>query len=375
VDESTGQLEIHIVNGGHATWAGRDLEVIARWPSGTMIGRYTFPELVLRPGETTILKHPDLRPRPHPPLGACILLDPGNAVPEEEDYSPDVWRRGEYCRPLPDLTITDVVLDEGSERLLVTVHNAGSGSIDDRSIDLSITLTDGRTMVPEHAWDHITLEPHRSSLFIWDGLNTRVRDRLRGGYEVIVDPYNDIAETDGMNNSFLINPGGNYQIYWTTLNMPYYEFISGAGRHVNEVSFNTGVMAESGTTARLLADWEAPGDEEFCTVRLNHELTFYDCLRTNYRVDAVLDGDEDIVFYFEGRLRVGPYESGLGGCINDCDHSLGSGSLRVTPSEWVEAPACGTLGGEPFRFEVSAFPPGLIGEHYWHSYYRICRLE
>lgn len=70
VDESTGQLLIHLLNEGSATWAGYDLDALVRWPSGEPIGAYVIPELVLLPGQSTIIRDPDLVPGPHPPLGA-----------------------------------------------------------------------------------------------------------------------------------------------------------------------------------------------------------------------------------------------------------------------------------------------------------------
>lgn len=375
VDEATGQLEIHVINGGYATWAGRDLDVVVRWPSGELIGQYTFPELVLRPGDTTILKHPDLVPSPHPALGACVLLDPGNQVLEEEDYSPDVYIRGEYCRRLPDLTITDVEMDEAEERLLVTVRNGDEGSVEDSTIGLAIQLPDGRTIVPERAWEHVSIAPYRSSLFIWDGLTDSIRGLLGAGFTITVDPENEIAESDGTNNSYVMPAGGMYRITWTTVLAPYYEFVDGYGWHYNDDRFWTGVFAETGSTARLLADWEAPEGGGICRVRRGQYMIYRYCLSTNPRVEVELEGDETVVFYAGGRLHVGPYQdTGLGACLYNCDHSLGEGVIRVGPDEWTEAPVCSDYGPS-LELSTGGFPTGLIGDHSWSTHYRMCRVE
>jgi hypothetical protein len=359
VDEGTGQLEIHIVNGGHATWPGRDLQVIARWPSGTLIGQYTFPELVLRPGENTVLKHPDLVPAPHPPLGACILLDPGNVVPEEEDYRPDVWTRGEYCRPLPDLTITDVVLDEDDERLLVMVRNVGGGSIDRRSIDLAITLADGRTMVPDRAWDGLTIEPYRSSLFIWEGLGERVRQSLRDGYQVIVDPNNDIAETDGMNNTYDIPGGGAYHISGGNIFISYYDLRSAWDLPFdNEDTFSVAVFAESPASRRPLINCEETQDMNFNSARTEVYLPCYGTFD--------LEGDETLVYIVSGELFVTPI------CLGTCRYSLGAMTFTVPPEEWSSTVICPEPG--PVVVQGDRYPPDLVGDQ-WEYYSSICRQE
>jgi len=359
VDEATGQLEIHIVNGGHATWPGRDLQIIARWPSGALIGQFTFPELVLRPGHSTILKHPDLVPSPHPPLGACILLDPGNVVLEEDDYRPDVWTRGEYCRELPDLAITDVVLDEDEERLLVTVHNAGPGSIEHRSIDLAINLGGGRTIVPDRAWEGLTIEPYRSSLFIWEGLGASVRRALRDGYQVVVDPYNNIAETDGMNNTYHVPAGGAYRVGAGEIYVDYYEFWNAYGQHFdNEDTFYVSVFAESPASRRPLINCEQTVELNFISSRTEVYMPCYGTFD--------LEGDETLVYIVSGDLRVTPI------CMGECQYSLGAMTLTVPPEDWSAAVVCDETGS--LLIQGNRFPPDIVGDS-WEFQSSICREE
>jgi hypothetical protein len=345
VDEATGQLEIHITNAGYATWPGRDLDVIVRWRSGTLIGQYTFPALVLRPGESTILKHPDLVPSPHPPLGACVLLDPGNMVLEEEDYTPDVWRRQEYCRRLPDLTIRDVEIDEAEGRLLITIRNSDEGSIDDRSIDLMIELPDGRTILPERAWEGVSMEAYEARLFIWEDLNAAVRAALLGGFTVVVDPYNDIAESDGSNNRYTLPAGGAFEFNWQRVEVPMYDVFSPTGYEYNAFKLTVYVTlhAISDTSARELASWESTRTE----IEFNHDPFGRD-------VAFDLEGDEALLLIATGEIWIDQP------CIGPiCESNLDVVAMTITPEEWASAGDCYGETPNPLRIDARLAPDNL----------------
>ncbi|MFL7792010.1 MAG: LysM peptidoglycan-binding domain-containing protein, partial [Anaerolineae bacterium] len=230
VKEETGQLQIHIRNAGAGTWPGKDLDVAVTWPDGSGIGGYTWPELILRPGERAILEHPDLVPGPHPPLGACVLLDPGDRVPEEDsrqvcDDTGDcmyIWRRGRYCRPLPDLTITDVQYDSDGERLLVTVQNVGEGSVEHRNLGLQINLADGRYFAaPGEWWADVSIERRQEIVMVWEHIGPEQRALMLDGYTAVIDPNNDIAEESGTNNEYVVRASTRLWLSWTWIDAPY----------------------------------------------------------------------------------------------------------------------------------------------------------
>jgi LysM repeat protein len=252
VKESTGQLQIHVRNVGAATWPGKDLDVAVTWPDGSGIGAYTWPELVLQPGERAILEHPDLVPGPHPPLGACVLLDPGNAVPEEDDYSLG-WTRGRYCRPLPDLTITDVQYDSDGERLLVTVENVGEGSVEHRNLGLQINLADGRYFAaPAEWWADVSIEPRQAIVMVWEHIGPEQRALMMGGYTAVIDPNNDIAEESGTNNAYAVRAATRLWLSWTWIDVPYH--------YRDMVEFSFDAYAVSGGVHRPVADWRIRQD-------------------------------------------------------------------------------------------------------------------
>ena len=253
VRESTGQLQIHVRNVGAATWPGKDLDVAVTWPDGSGIGGYTWPELILQPGDRAILEDPDLVPGPHPPLGACVLLDPGNEVPEEDDRTP-AWSRGRYCQPLPDLTITNAVYESLEDRLLVTVENIGEGAVEHRNLGLQIDLADGAYFAaPAEWWSDVSLAPRGVIVMEWAGIGTSQRERMLDGYTAVIDPNNDIAEESGTNNEFTVRGSTQLQIMWRSGHMPYYY----GGTNTGTMFFDAFIISGD-RHARNVAMWTSP---------------------------------------------------------------------------------------------------------------------
>jgi hypothetical protein len=289
VDEPTGQLQIHVRNVGAGTWPAKDLDVAVTWPDGSGIGAYTWPGegLVLRPGRKTILQHPDLVPGPHPPLGACVLLDPGNEVPEEDDYSL-AWTRGRYCRPLPDLVVTNAVYDDINERLLVTVENIGEGSLEHRDLGLQINLVDGRYFAASAEWwADVSMEPRGVIVMEWPHIGPDQRALMMGGYTAVIDPNNDIAEESGFNNEYAVRPSARLWLSWTWIDVPY------DVRDTVEFSFDAYLV--SGGSRRHVADWHIGQDINWGSCfRPYHCVRHYDDEEYDtYWFDVA--GDEELV--------------------------------------------------------------------------------
>jgi LysM repeat protein len=297
VKEETGQLQIHIRNVGAGTWPAKDLDVAVTWPDGSGIGGYTWPELILRPGERAILEHPDLVPAPHPPLGACVLLDPGDRVPEEDsrqicdDVTGDctyIWRRGRYCRPLPDLTINDVQYDADGERLLVWVQNIGEGSVEHRNLGLQINLADGRYFAaPSEWWADVSIEPREEFVMVWEHIGPDQRAMMLDGYTAVIDPNNDIAEESGTNNEYAVRGSTRLWISWVWINAPY--------DYRDTVEYSLDAYLTSGGSSRTVADWSIRQDIDWGSCfRPYHCVRHYDEEEYDtYWFDVA--GDEDLV--------------------------------------------------------------------------------
>lgn len=160
------------------------------------------------------------------------------------------WTRGEYCRPLPDLTITNVQYAPTDERLLITVQNTGEGTIENRNLDLRIDLPDGRYLaVPAEWWSNISLNQGVSRIFEWPNIDAGDREMFREGYTVTVDPSNDIAESSGMNNLYTVPAVERLMIYWHSMWVP-------GGFPNSEFSLSAYLLSIG--SREHIANWEGP---------------------------------------------------------------------------------------------------------------------
>jgi hypothetical protein len=368
VKEETGQLQIHVRNTGAGTWPAKDLDAAVTWPDGSGIGGYTWPELILQPGERAILEHPDLVPGPHPPLGACVLLDPGDAVPEEDsrqicDDAGDctyIWRRGRYCRPLPDLTITDVQYDADGERLLVTVRNAGEGSVEHRNLGLQINLADGRYFaVPGEWWADVSIEPRREIVMEWPYIGSDQRALMLDGYAAVIDPNNDIAEESGTNNEYAVRAATRLWLSWVWINVPY-DF-----RDMVEYSFDA--YLTSGGSRRTVADWHISQDIDWGSCfRPYHCVKHYD----NEEYDSYwfdVAGDEELVIEIVVSHPGTLYDSVRVTDVYGPEEDWGAGAVGPRRT-------CGYFGGtsQPHSYTWTF---GYSEGYAWETTFHICRED
>jgi hypothetical protein len=380
VDEETGQLQIHIHNIGAATWPEHDLEVSVTWPDGSGIGAYSFPDFFLSPGDRVTIQHPDLIPSPYPALGACVLLDPGNEIPEEDDLWPGE-RRGRYCRPLPDLAITHVNYDQENERLLVTIHNAGAGSIENRNLNMLIRLADDVTTyeAPDAWWSDVTMEPGDPYIMEWPNLRGTARDRLYEGYTVVIDPYNTIAEESGFNNEYsvIIPDGAPVRLSWGAVYVPHYQAYG--HDETNSDAFDFRAQLSNNDTGRIfsyLADWSA-GPSDNCRIQSGADYwapgnRHGNCHTRSDEVEFYVNRDQSIEVNVSGSMQfVSDSPLGGGGLGT---YSLGSELLSFGPDAWASAPPCSSQM-EDYKHNVYVFPPEELFGSTWYTSVFLCRLE
>ena len=299
VDEASGQVRLHVRNTGTASWPWRDLNVELQSRDGLSLGVYTWTGFILEPGQRTVLEQPDLRLAA--PFDACVVIDPYDDVLEELERSAGIAHRP-HCPSLPDLVIGDVDYEaSGGGRLRVTVHNAGEGTLNNRTLALQSLLADGSRLYLDGWWLNVTLGPYESRTFDLSGVTESAYEQMRAGYSVIVNPERTIVESNYENNTF--TTGTAVRVRFEPL-----EFFSGrAGENQlqcrTEVHFN--ISVGHGSTAE---------DVEWTEMRYpaSGHLTFlvdhFICpgedpgpwLSTGYFVEIEMPANENLYIRIEG---------------------------------------------------------------------------
>ncbi|MBM3499083.1 MAG: LysM peptidoglycan-binding domain-containing protein [Armatimonadetes bacterium] len=243
------QVRIHVRNIGVAGWASRDLKVELLRPTAESIAVDTWEDFSLGPGETAILESP-LLVADGP---VCILLDPDREVAQELDTLEDrgVHSRGPVCMDLPDLVILGVEYDWEAGRGIVTVQNQGEGTLDERTVELNLHPNGGGLAAPPAEHPGITLAPRETAVLTMTAPGG-VHSTWFDGYEVTVDPGNEILESDDVNNSFTVPAGNHLELEVGGFQTPY------PARNLTE--FRILVSADS-AGSRPLADWTIQTDE------------------------------------------------------------------------------------------------------------------
>ena len=198
VSEDLGQVRVHVRNTGSATWANRDLNVKLQTREGESLGIYTWEAFTLEPGVRSILAGSDMVLSA--PYDACVLIDPFNEVTEEGEPS-GLRSHQPVCPQLPDLTITNVTYNPSYGQLQVTVRNVGEHALESRTVALETYLPDGSPLYITRSTPNVSIERGFSQVFTLIGVDESIRQRMQGGYTVVVNPDNTILESNTRNNS------------------------------------------------------------------------------------------------------------------------------------------------------------------------------
>ncbi len=224
VDDSSGQVRLHVRNIGTATWPYRDLKVELQNRDGSSIGVYTWPNFALEPGLRTVLEQPGMRL--DPPFDACVLIDPYDDVLEEHEHTLSM-NHIPICEPAPDLIITDVgfIPGESTGQLAVTIWNRGAGPVSDRTVSFEayagragrLDLGDAATA----AANNVALGRFQTTTLIIGEISEATRAQMRDGYQVVVNPDNRIYESNTDNNTFEVPAGGRLDMRVYEINAPW----------------------------------------------------------------------------------------------------------------------------------------------------------
>ena len=156
-----------------------------------------------------------------PPYDVCVTVDPNNLVTEYYEAS-GTRTHTRFCPLQPDLWVKDIQYRSGeSESLLVTVGNIGDTSLENRSLTLEGFMLDGSSASILNTWPNVTIRPYEERTFVFAGISEAVHARMAGGYRMVVDPNNTIAEMNEENNSREVNPS-RLKIWWCDTRIPVY---------------------------------------------------------------------------------------------------------------------------------------------------------
>jgi hypothetical protein len=208
---------IKVHNYGSATW-NYDLKVLMTRNSGEEIGTFTMPDFALSPGEEVDIFDPD-RQTLERPMDMCVTLDPENAVLESVERDNPGWTFPPTCLELPDLVIeTAGFATESDPRLVITVQNQGSARMETNTIRIKAINSIGNERIFQvytgsaglYPWESAPVEIDMSAL---EGLISSPEGRY--GLTLIVDPNDDVIETNEANNRFSFGDGARQvQLFW-----------------------------------------------------------------------------------------------------------------------------------------------------------------
>jgi hypothetical protein len=323
VDRDTGELQFHVRNTGTAAWANHDLEIQGYRRSGGRFERVIFQEFYLEPGESAVLQSPETEYRQ--PLQYCWMLDPEDEVLERLEYTGTMFH-GRHCPSLPDFTVTASDYHPTQDQLSITIQNEGNGAVEEALVDIRLDYNDGsKVLLPVNMDDLLTLGEWDSATLNF-GPPAIDRDRLSGGYTLVIDPNDHYLEADEDNNTFTVRGSTRLRVAWNGAILRWYPNIwseggcgafDGRGPVGQEITMS--LRAIGPYTSRPITSWT-----------LEHDVSGWpsgtddlDFLEENaetgrYVVDFEIAGDESLSVAWSGEQRNDP---------------LGSANLVYSPDE------------------------------------------
>ena len=376
---------INVHNYSSGTWT-TDLEVLMTRNNLDTVSFFTLPDFVLFPGDETDIFDPDM-PSIERPEDLCVTLDPNDLVEESVERDNPGWTAPPYCIEIPDLVIENAGFDSDSN-LIITVQNRGSGSLESNEIRIRVINSLGleRTFVGYIRrdglipWENAPIEIARSGL---DDLLSSYEGRY--GLTLVVDPTDEIIESDESNNTFAFGDGpGRVRLIWggfdysileehiggytySGLSVSYYPF---EDEH-NYDYFHARVYVEDGVESRLVTQFDIA-----CTVARGIEYGGYLHSCTG-RVDEHAPSAE---FYLANGERVTITLSGevydddteLSGSRED-PHSLGSMTFYFEAEEIAHRPGCGERHPMGIHKYLYTYPPGYGVP--WYAGFTLCAVS
>ncbi|MCD4674033.1 MAG: LysM peptidoglycan-binding domain-containing protein [Anaerolineaceae bacterium] len=354
IDEATGQMEVYVRNTGTATWPWRDLTIRLQTRDGDPISTITWPGYVLEAGQRDVLV--DLGMVLEAPFDACVVIDPDDEVLEEYERS-GAMVHGPICPRLPDLTITDVSFEPaGGGRIRITVRNDGDGAVENRTLAFQTLLPDGESLYIGGSYPNVDLALREERFFELGGVSESVRERMRRGYSVVVNPDATIAESNMDNNTYDVAAGQRLRIYLYGIWAP-----EDAGDHVR-YQFDAHVV--SGSSQRQVADWE-----------IGPDISWGSCFPSRYCIRLFQDNEYDTYWfdiYGDESLEIIVNVTHPGGLRE----AMTGSDIYGPVNNWGSSPPFNYSCRDPQSSSgVHNWNLGYAGVHAWEVTFHICKEE
>ena len=375
---------INVHNYSSATWAF-DLEVLMTRNSGDIINLFTLPEFVLFPRHESDIFDTAM-PTIERPEDLCVTLDPNNLVQESVERDNPGWTAPPECLDIPDLVIENAGFDLDSN-MVITIQNRGTGILESNEIRIKVINSIGleRIFVTHigssglYPWESAPLEIAMSGL---DGLISSHEGRY--GLTLVVDPTDEVIETDETNNTFAFGDGpGLVRLIWggfdysileehlggytyTGLSVSYYPV---EDEH-NYDYFHARVYVEDGVESRLVDQFDIA-----CTIVRGIEYGGYDhtCLgyvdEHNPTTEFYLANGEGVTVTVSGEIYDDDAE--LSGSRED-PHDLGSMTFYFEAEEIESRSGCRESHPMGVHKDLYTYPPGFGIP--WYAGFTLCAV-
>lgn len=264
VNEDTGRVQLHIRNTGTATWPWRDLTIELQTREGVSLGVYTWPDYVLEAGRRAVLEHPDMRLSA--PFDACVVIDPYDEVLEELERS-GAMIHIPICPPMPDLVIRDVgYLPSGATgQLSVTLVNSFYGALEHRTVTVHAYLPDGALFIAG-SYPDVTLRHNERVTLNFGDVTASLREQMRAGYQVTVNPDGRIFERNMDNNTYDVPAANSLRIAVMDLSAPW-DYRGSAEFSLTAYAVSGSARREVGSLHFVDVDWGTCTRDHGCYLR------------------------------------------------------------------------------------------------------------
>jgi len=363
IEDAANTIHYEIMNSGSGTWPTQPLEIWFTDREGNRLDGQRLSDFRLDPGQSRPMEYVS---RFNPP-DVCIVLDPENAMLERYEAEGILGTVRKYCPEQPDLVITEVNYDPQHSSLVVNIQNIGEHDLVSRDVQIEIPGRSAGATILSVTTPVVHLRRY-GSLPVVIPVSAEQRELLVHGYGVLIDPQNQITESNEENNEFQVSGSTQYWVTWHRGCTSGYVVGLPNDVHMRLDASLTGALGE-----QALFTWQAPEVSGFST--FEHKCWGYD------------HPDNDPTFFSDRFFLVGDQQLKIriSTVVNAGAERYGVGAFEVTISPdniygaFVDSfsPTCDASWDDEGYYTPHYSYPGAghrpdPGE--WSTLFKVCRV-